>query len=299
VTWARIDDAILDNPKIARVGPIGFALHVAAITYCARNLTDGFVPFGHAHRILSTRWTVEGDESELPAPPNSTRGPRVWTLAMTSAGLGDDGDDVIEHAIALLLTEDLWAAVAHGYQIHDYLEYNPSREQVLAERAASRRRVQKHRNGISNGVTSPVETDVPVPVTRTKEAKASTPKPPRGDVVQVWQAWLDSTRRTTCKLDEKRTRVIRARLADYPLDDVIDAVRGWERDTWEGRKAQNEITLLLRDAGHLEKFRDLWRQPGVAVASVGDTSRAAAFDDRWAAMIAKGPGPDPRSSVMS
>ena len=43
--WARLDDAILDNPEeIIAAGPLGFALHVAAITWCARNLTDGFIP---------------------------------------------------------------------------------------------------------------------------------------------------------------------------------------------------------------------------------------------------------------
>ena len=30
--WARLDDAILDNPKIIAAGPLGFALHVVAIT---------------------------------------------------------------------------------------------------------------------------------------------------------------------------------------------------------------------------------------------------------------------------
>lgn len=158
MTWAKIDDAILDNSKIARVGPIGFALHVAAITYCARNLTDGFVPFGHAHRILATQWTVEEDEKD----------PLVWTLAMISGMRGDDGAHVIEHVIELLLSANLWSVVPHGYQIHDYLEYNPSRAQVLADREATRNRVQRHRNGVSNAVTTPAETPTPVPVTRTR-----------------------------------------------------------------------------------------------------------------------------------
>lgn len=91
----------------------------------------------------------------------------------------------------------------------------------------------------------------------------STPKPPTGAISQIFDAWVASTGHTACKLDDKRRRVIGSRLADYPLDDVLDAVRGWERDPWDGRRQQNEITILLRDAAHLEKFRDLWRKPAV------------------------------------
>jgi hypothetical protein len=90
---------------------------------------------------------------------------------------------------------------------------------------------------------------------------SDTPKPPRGAVLQVFDAWVTSTGHMACKLDDKRRRVIAARLADYPFDDVLDAVRGWERDPWEDRRKHNEISILLRDASHLEKFRDLWRQP--------------------------------------
>jgi hypothetical protein len=114
-----------------------------------------------------------------------------------------------------------------------------------------------------------------------------TPKPPAGAVRQVFEMWVTSTGRTACKLDEARRRKITMRLADYPLDDVLDAVRGWERDPWEGRRQQNEIAILLRDNAHLEKFRDLWRTP-VMVAPI-DANRAGAeqFDRRWDALVAR------------
>ena len=83
-------------------------------------------------------------------------------------------------------------------------------------------------------------------------------------VEQVWQAWLESTKRTACKLDDKRRKVIAARLADYPVEDVLDAVRGWERDPWPDRRRQNGLEILLRDAAHVEKFRDMWRNPSNA-----------------------------------
>jgi hypothetical protein len=41
-------------------------------------------------------------------------------------------------AVLELEKSTLWKPVAAGYQIHDFLDYNPSREQVLAERATMR-----------------------------------------------------------------------------------------------------------------------------------------------------------------
>ena len=42
-------------------------------------------------------------------------------------------------ALSQLADASLWEAVSTGWQIHDYLAYNPSREKVLAEREAARR----------------------------------------------------------------------------------------------------------------------------------------------------------------
>lgn len=54
-------------------------------------------------------------------------------------------------AICGLLRDD-----SGGFLIHDYLEYQPSRDHVLAEREATRARVSRHRNGVGNGVTNTV-----------------------------------------------------------------------------------------------------------------------------------------------
>lgn len=122
--WVKLDDAILDNKKIAAVGPMGFALHVAGIVYCGRNLTDGFVPYGVATRLLSNEW-VDGDE-------------KVWTVGASTGMFGIDGAELTEHIIERVVRTGLWERVPGGYLIHDYLEYNPSREQVEAEREAVR-----------------------------------------------------------------------------------------------------------------------------------------------------------------
>ena len=92
----------------------------------------------------------------------------------------------------------------------------------------------------------------------------SLPKPP---VEVVFQAWLASTQKTArTVLDSKRRSLIERALKSHPLEDVLDAVRGWEhsphhRGENAERKVWNDLGLLLRDAGKIEQFRDLARGP--------------------------------------
>lgn len=75
-------------------------------------------------------------------------------------------DDVVKTygtraMVTRLVDAGLFVRVPGGYKIHDYLDWNPSREKVLAEREAARvRQARKRRdaNGQfvgSHGVTSP------------------------------------------------------------------------------------------------------------------------------------------------
>ncbi len=141
MVWARIDDAILDNPKIAKVGVYGFALHIAGITWCSRNLTDGLIPFARVQSLL---------------PLNRVNIDRQNPLALEDGGSSISGDTGLDvHTIATKLVEaGLWADTDDGYEIHDFLEYNPSRVEVLAAREKTRGRVQKHRSRKRNGVTN-------------------------------------------------------------------------------------------------------------------------------------------------
>jgi len=87
------------------------------------------------------------------------------------------------------------------------------------------------------------------------------------DVEEVFRTWKQSTSRgDRTVLDTSRRRVIVNALKDYPLADVVDAVRGWEHSAFhrgqnDAGKKHNELTLLLRDAEHIEKFRDSARGP--------------------------------------
>lgn len=140
--WIKIDDQFADHPKIAEVGPLAGFLYVAGLCYCGRYLTDGFIPRGQVRKLI-------------------------------------DVDDVTPLLTALVMAE-LWDECDGGYLVHDYLEYNPSGEQVKAERKAAAERQKTFRerrrqangrlgrdassnNGGSNAVTNGEVTTTPSP----------------------------------------------------------------------------------------------------------------------------------------
>jgi hypothetical protein len=123
----------------------------------------------------------------------------LWVLALSwSSAYGTDGFVPEAKVSGLggnaelaqrLVNAGLWDRVPGGYQIHDYLDYNPSAEQVEAQRQANAerqarwRREQEEReqaeapndyenngvsdgvsNGSRNGVTNGVTNSAPVPV---------------------------------------------------------------------------------------------------------------------------------------
>jgi hypothetical protein len=148
VTWVKLEDDFSENPKIARLSDSGLALWVTGLAYCNRNLTDGFIP--------------------------------------NQVGLGQlrycEGNAV--PSIRELETVGLWDAVPGGWEVHDFHDYQPTREAVLAERLAARERmkeVRQKRKGSSVDVRPNVQknfersstTPVPVPVPETAEKTSS------------------------------------------------------------------------------------------------------------------------------
>lgn len=96
--WVKLDDDFFRNPKARAVGVDGRALHVASMCWCAGQVNDGRFP-----------------ESDVP-------------VIAALAGVHPDLAEV-------LFKYGLWETPEPGVvQVHDYLAYNPSREQVIARR---------------------------------------------------------------------------------------------------------------------------------------------------------------------
>lgn len=99
----------------------------------------------------------------------------------------------------------------------------------------------------------------------------------RSALATVFAAWQEATGKQRAHLDGKRTRLINAALKDYPLEDVVDAVRGWRhvphnRGENDRNTVYNDLELILRDAQHIERFRDAERDPSTVVATTRQTT---------------------------
>jgi hypothetical protein len=91
------------------------------------------------------------------------------------------------------------------------------------------------------------------------------------DILDVWDTWKTSTGKHRCDFSPTRRQAIVKALNRYPLDDVLDAVRGHVNDPWPERPQHVDITQLLhmgtarKPHNTLEKMRDLWRDGPPAI----------------------------------
>jgi hypothetical protein len=169
--WVRIDDHYDENPKIAQAGPLCVALWLAGLAYCNRNLTDGFIPWGTARGLVS--WSY--------LEPEDDKGRRKVCEVGVSSGMA--GEDVgSEYVIELLKKNGMWIEVPGGYKVHDYEDFQPTKEEVLALREERSRAGSKgarsrwgDRDNGKNGKTDdkslakPMAKSCPVPVPNKKE----------------------------------------------------------------------------------------------------------------------------------
>lgn len=123
--WVKLDDAMLDDEDVVAAGADGFALHAAALLYCGRNLTDGFVPYGKVALLLD----VAPFRAKLAEIRDRLVGVGLWR---------DDPE-------------------RGGYWLRSYLKYNPSREQVAALR--SKRAAAGSRGGQQSGASRRAKPD--------------------------------------------------------------------------------------------------------------------------------------------
>jgi hypothetical protein len=83
------------------------------------------------------------------------------------------GPDLARRLVAFRFLDELPDG---SYAVHDYLEYNPTAEQVKAERAANAERQAKWRSG-RNGVTNTVSNAAPVPSRSRSDPDQPSPDP--------------------------------------------------------------------------------------------------------------------------
>jgi hypothetical protein len=113
--WARLNDKANGDEKLLALSDPAWRLWGCGLIYCQDKLSDGFLP-----------------DYVLP------------TFGLRQAPL----QAVIEELCAVLVPGKgpLWHRVPGGFQIHDYLDWNDSKAQILANRYAGRQRLEMFRN---------------------------------------------------------------------------------------------------------------------------------------------------------
>jgi len=114
MAWARIDDNFYDHPKVIRIwqrNPAALGLHVRAIAYCARHLTDGLIPAAAVESL---------------SPLQRDREEQIAALVDEQAWYWDEGTET--------------------FAIHDFLDYNPTKADRDEQKEKDRDRKRRARN---------------------------------------------------------------------------------------------------------------------------------------------------------
>lgn len=231
------------------------------------------------------------------------RGVLAWLLdkpdnwrwsSETLAAAGTEGRDAIRAALRELetvgyLTRDRvqgpdgkWRIVTVIYERpEDALDAQPAPENPSPVPAPEKPDAGK--SGVNPLTDTETETEPPNPPAElTLVGAGSSTVAKRDDVEVVFEAWKESTDHPRAVLDPKRRRLILAALGTYSVDDLCAAVRGWRhsahhRGENDRHTQYNNLELVLRDAHHIEMFRDLERSGG-RPAPVAAARMPAGFD---------------------
>ena len=215
MSWIKIDDGFPDHPKFLEAGPLGGFLCLCAIAWSNRNRTDGFVPRGQVRRLVD----FEG-----------------FAHHMWAGELVGGGDDVDAMQLAEeLVTVGLWEHVKGGFLIHDYLDWQRSREEIEAlteQRREAGKRGGRARSASassskslsvspSNSASKPLSesssnsaSKTEAEVRRKKEEEETPPQPPASG----------GRKRDKERFAEQMTAWAQAALPDLPSDVVMGAV---------------------------------------------------------------------------
>ncbi len=120
--WLRMDDSWTEHPKLAGLSDRAFRMYTRSMTYSSRSLTDGFIPRQHALAWGSLKRCYE----------------------LVSAGAWHD------ERTRLLCNCQTAAARGLGFYVHDFLQWNDSKVQVVERRRKdSERKAERNHPGFT------------------------------------------------------------------------------------------------------------------------------------------------------
>ena len=121
MSWANLDDGFADHPKVIDLSDAAFRLHVCAMCWCSRRLTDGLV--------------------------------RSRELRILGAMLqGCPADQQLQELVTELVSARLWESCEEGFRLHDWLKHNESASKVAERREAAKQRMAEGRKNKANNL---------------------------------------------------------------------------------------------------------------------------------------------------
>ena len=195
MTYFRLDVDFCEHPKIMGLTDGAFRLHVRAMGYAKRLLTDGRIPVA----FPAKRVTIEE-----------------------------------------LVAADLWEEVQGGWVIHDWLEWNESRDEVEVKRAAAKDRMARVRSRdvrANEDDSSPEVRSTRVlknRVQRTENKKQEQDLSPALQDDRFKDFWDSYPSRNGKKLDKAKTAMAWSRLAQAQRSEALDAVAHYSAAVGEG-----------------------------------------------------------------
>lgn len=198
--WFQTETRVRTHPKMVKAGRAASWTWVCGNCYAKDQMTDGFIPDGMLASLV---------------PGASLRDLKKDADALVAAGL--------------------WDKVDGGYQIHDYLEYNDSKAEILAKQEEDRNRKRKHKSE-----------DLPLGILMEDDPESNNP------AVSVSGSGSDAQKKDV----DKKAHPIRELLGEHLAQ--FQAKHGVKPAKYTGKDAKHAESLIV-DHG-LERAKTLVRQ---------------------------------------
>lgn len=204
MAWIRLSDNYVDHPKFQALSDGSFRLWHEAMAFCRRHQSDGFFSFSV---MKGFRYYTKGREKQLATPHEPGARP-LWSLVPGG-----------------------------GYKVHDYLEWNLSKEEEANEKTGAAARMRKFRAkpesgdgvryGVTPSVTLPVTNALVPDMDRDKSTSSEKEEKKNDDLgeragtllQELYPAWYAKYRRGA------RLRLVSNTLAFH---DALSVVTTWD-----------------------------------------------------------------------
>ena len=143
MVWVKITDNYAEHPKHLKAGPLAQAMWLSGLAYANRLQTGGLVPRSKARQLVD----LDGDGGIV------LGGFAPGTILVANS-MGEPVPVDWRYLADTLVNVGLWEVCQDGFLIHDYFDYQLTKERIAANRehGAQRQRASRARRK-GEGVT--------------------------------------------------------------------------------------------------------------------------------------------------